>query len=145
MPVRTANAQWEGGFKRGSGNVALGSGVFEGPYSARDRFEDGPNTNPEELIGAAHAGCFTMALSLGLEQAGNPPDKLETSAKVHIDPQEGGGFAITKIELSLVGRVPGMDEAAFKEAAEGAKAGCPVSKALASVPEITLDARLEGE
>lgn len=142
MPTRIANAHWEGDFKRGGGTVALSSGAFEGPYSFSGRFEDGPGTNPEELLGAAHAACFAMALSVGLTQAGTPPESLDVEAKVTIS-QVDGGFAITKIDLDLRGKVPGIDEAAFREAAEGAKAGCPLSKALAAVPEINLNATLE--
>ena len=143
MPTRVAHATWEGEFKRGGGNVSVGSGSFDLPYNFSGRFEEGTGTNPEELLGAAHAACFTMALSVGLTQAGNPPESLATDAHVTVDQVEGG-FAITKIALSLTGKVPGIDEAAFKEAAEGAKAGCPLSKALASVPEIELNLTFEG-
>jgi osmotically inducible protein OsmC len=142
MPTRTASAHWEGDFKRGGGSVALSSGAFEGPYNFSGRFEDGPGTNPEELLGAAHAACFAMALSVGLTQAGNPPDSLDVEAKVTISQVEGG-FEITRIDLGLKGKVPGIDEAAFREAAEGAKAGCPLSKALAAVKEINLDVSFE--
>jgi len=142
MPTRIANANWEGDFKRGGGTVAVDSGLFSGPYNFSGRFESGTGTNPEELLGAAHASCFTMALSVGLTQAGTPPESLETEAKVTVDQVEGG-FGITKIELSVRGKVPGLDAAGFEEAAKGAKAGCPLSKALAAVPEITLDATLE--
>jgi osmotically inducible protein OsmC len=122
--------------------MALGSGAFEGPYSAQSRFEDGSGTNPEELLGAAHAGCFSMALSLALGQAGHPPESIETEATVHIE-RADDGFAINRIDLVTRARVPGIEDAAFQETAQAAKAGCPVSKALASVPEITLDATLE--
>jgi osmotically inducible protein OsmC len=142
MPTRIASAHWEGDFKRGGGSVALSSGAFEGPYNFSGRFEDGPGTNPEELLGAAHAACFAMALSVGLTQAGNPPDSLDVEAKVTISQVEGG-FEITRIDLGLKGKVPGIDEAAFREAAEGAKAGCPLSKALAAVKEINLDVSFE--
>jgi lipoyl-dependent peroxiredoxin len=142
MATRNASAQWSGDLQAGSGTMALGSGAFEGPYSFKSRFEDGAGTNPEELIGAAHAGCFTMALSLGLSQGGHPPDSLATEAKVHLRQQDGLP-TITQIDLSVSGRVPGIDEAAFKEAAEAAKAGCVVSRALAGVGEITLEAKLE--
>lgn len=141
MPARKANARWEGGVPAGGGTVRLGSGAFEGPYSFSSRFEDGSGTNPEELIGAAHAGCFSMALSLGLTQAGHPPDSIETDATVHIV-KDGEGFTINRIELVTRGRVPGVDAAAFEQAAQGAKENCPVSKALAGA-EITLDATLE--
>ena len=142
MPTRIANAHWEGDFKRGGGTVALSSGAFEGPYNFSGRFEDGAGTNPEELLGAAHAACFAMALSVGLTQAGTPPESLNVKTKVTIS-QINNGFAITKIDLDLRGKVPGIDEAAFREAAEGAKAGCPLSKALAAVPEINLNATFE--
>lgn len=143
MPERTAKAHWEGG-DEGSGDVALGSGAFEGPYTFKSRFgsERSSSTNPEELIGAAHAGCFTMALSLALTQAGTPPERLDTEAKVSIEP-EGEGFAIKRIALTTRGRVPNLDEEGFQKAAQAAKENCPVSKALASVPEITLEAALE--
>ena len=143
MSISKASAEWNGTLKAGKGAMRPAHGG-EIPFSFGTRFEGAQGSNPEELIGAALAGCFSMALSLGLEQAGITPDSIRSSAKVHLE-KDGAGFGIPRIELSLVGRVPGLDEAAFKEAAEGAKAGCPVSKALASVPEITLDARLEGE
>jgi lipoyl-dependent peroxiredoxin len=142
MPTRIANAHWEGDFKRGGGTVAVDSGAFSGPYNFSGRFEDGTGTNPEELLGAAHAACFAMALSVGLTQAGTPPESLDVEAKVTIDQVEGG-FGITKIELDLRGKVPGIDEAAFNEAAAGAKAQCPLSKALAAVPEIRLNTTFE--
>jgi osmotically inducible protein OsmC len=142
MPTRIANAHWEGDFKRGGGTVALSSGAFSGPYNFSGRFEDGSGTNPEELLGAAHAACFAMALSVGLTQAGTPPEALDVEARVTIDQVEGG-FGITKIDLDLRGKVPGIDEAAFNEAAAGAKAQCPLSKALAAVPEINLNTTFE--
>lgn len=140
MPVRRANAVWTGGLKDGSGQMRLGSGAFEGAYSFGTRFEEAPGTNPEELIGAAHAGCFSMALSVGLERAGHAPKRVATSARVHLEKGDAG-FSITRIELSTEAEVPGIDEATFQEQAQGAKANCPVSKALAGV-EISLDARL---
>jgi osmotically inducible protein OsmC len=142
MPTRIANAHWEGDFKRGGGTVALSSGAFSGPYNFSGRFENGSGTNPEELLGAAHAACFAMALSVGLTQAGTPPEALDVEARVTIDQVEGG-FGITKIDLDLRGKVPGIDEAAFNEAAAGAKAQCPLSKALAAVPEINLNTTFE--
>jgi osmotically inducible protein OsmC len=142
MPKRRAEARWEGGVPDGNGTVKLGSGAFEGPYSFKSRFEDGSGTNPEELIGAAHAGCFTMAFSLILTQAGTPPESIETEATVHLV-KDGDGFTINKIDLVTRGRVPGIDADAFVKAAEAAKANCPVSKALTG-PEITLDAQFEG-
>jgi osmotically inducible protein OsmC len=129
MPVRNAAAIWEGGLKKGKGKLSLGSGAFEGTYSFASRFEQGAGTNPEELIGAAHAGCFSMALAMILEQAGFAPEHIHTSASVHID-KSGDGFKITSIELDTEARVPGIDEKTFKEKAEMAKKGCPVSMAL---------------
>lgn len=140
MPVREAKAVWNGTLKEGKGTMRLGSGAFEGAYSFSSRFEEGKGTNPEELIGAAHAGCFSMALAGGLGKAGMTPRKIETSSKVHIG-KVGEGFGITKIELNTRGDVPGIDEATFRKYAEDAKKGCPVSKALAGV-EIVLDAKL---
>jgi osmotically inducible protein OsmC len=137
MPTRIASAHWEGDFKRGGGTVAVASGLFDGPYNFSGRFEEGSGTNPEELLGAAHASCFAMALSVGLTQAGTPPESLDVEAHVTVAQVEGG-FGITRIDLDLHGKVPGIDAAAFQEAAEGAKAGCPLSKALAAVPEINL-------
>ena len=140
MPVRSAKAGWEGGLKDGQGKVSLGSGAFEGRYSFGSRFEEAGGTNPEELIGAAHAGCFSMALSAGLGRAGFAPKRVATSAKVHLE-KVGEGFKITRIELDNESEIPGIDEAAFQEAARKAKEGCPVSQALGGV-EITLNARL---
>jgi lipoyl-dependent peroxiredoxin len=142
MPKRKAEARWEGGVPDGNGTVKLGSGAYEGPYSFQSRFEEGSGTNPEELIGAAHAGCFTMALSLILTQQGHPPDSIETNATVNLV-KDGDGFTISRIDLATRGRVPGIDADAFRQAAEAAKANCPVSKALTG-PEITLDAQFEG-
>ena len=139
MPTRTGSAEWRGDLRSGSGLVSVESGVLSGsPYSFRTRFEDEPGTNPEELIAAAHAGCFTMALSNILGEAGHVADSLETTAKVTLRPPDG----ITRIELESEGRVPGIDQQQFAEFAHQAKDGCPVSKALAAVPEMTLDARL---
>jgi osmotically inducible protein OsmC len=140
MAVRTAEGEWKGSLKDGVGQITLGSGAYSGPYSFKSRFEDGTGTNPEELIAAAHAGCFSMALSAGLAGAGFVPTRVHTSAKVHFGPVEGG-FAIGKIELTTEAEVPGIDSSAFQEQAEAAKKGCPISKALASVP-ITLTATL---
>jgi len=141
MAVRKAEAVWEGGFK-GKGKMKLGSGAFEGAYSFASRFENGTGTNPEELIGAAHAGCFSMALSFMLEQAGFTPRRVQTSAKVHID-KAGEGFKITAIELETEADIPGIDEKKFMELADAAKKGCPVSQALSGT-EITLKAKLVG-
>lgn len=140
MPVRKANARWEGSLKQGNGSMKLGSGAFEGAYSFGSRFEDAKGTNPEELIGAAHAGCFSMALSLMLGEAGHEPESVETRADVHIEKQESG-FSITKIDLNTEARVPGMDESEFQKHAENAKENCPVSRALQAVT-INLNARL---
>jgi len=142
MPVRKANAVWEGSLKEGQGTMRLGSGAFEGRYSFGSRFEEAGGTNPEELIGAAHAGCFSMAFAAGLGRAGFPPKRVATSAKVHIE-KVGEGFKITRIELDNESEVPGIDDATFQEAARKAKEGCPVSQALGGV-EITLNARLMG-
>lgn len=140
MPIRKAEAEWKGGLKDGKGNLKLGSGAFEGPYSFRDRFEDGTNTNPEELIGAAHAGCFSMALSADLTAAGKPPERIHTVASVTLE-KEADGFAITKIDLVTEAKVPGLTAAEFQQRAEGAKKNCPVSKALAGT-QIMLKATL---
>jgi len=140
MPVRNAEAVWEGNLLKGKGKMKLGSGAFEGAYSFSSRFENGLGTNPEELIGAAHAGCFSMALSFMLEQAGYAPERVHTTAKVHID-KVGEGFKITVIELETQGRIPGINEKTFLEKAEAAKKGCPVSQALSGT-EIRLKAML---
>ena len=139
MP-HTARAHWEGDLKNGKGTIGLGSGAFEGPYSFKARFEGAPGTTPEELLGAAHAGCFTMALSLGLTTAGHPPTSLDTSAAVTLA-KVGESFAITRIDLTLKGVVPGLSEADFKRLAEDAKKNCIISRAIANVP-MTLDAKL---
>lgn len=131
MAQRTAKAAWRGGLKNGNGTVELGSGSFRGKYSFQSRFESGSGTNPEELIGAAHAACFSMALAHGLEEAGYSPESIETSAKVTIEQVEGG-FAITKIHLDTRGTVPDIEESEFLRHAETAKENCPVSKALAA-------------
>ena len=140
MPVRTADARWEGDLPGGKGTMRFGGGAFEGQYSFSSRFEEGAGTNPEELIAAAHAGCFSMALSNGLAKAGHPPTRVDTTASVHLDKTDAG-FGITKIELRTEAEVPGIDEAAFNEQAQTAKANCPVSRALAAI-DITLDATL---
>ena len=140
MPVRTADARWEGGLQDGQGSMEFGSGAFQGQYSFGSRFEEGWGTNPEELIGAAHAGCFSMALSGVLGNAGHAPEEISTTARVHID-KAGEGFAITRVELETRGRVPDISEDDFAAYAEEAKENCPVSRALAG-PEITVNARL---
>jgi lipoyl-dependent peroxiredoxin len=141
MPVRTAEAIWQRSLQDGSGTMRLGSGAFEGNYSFKSRFENGPGTNPEELIGAAHAGCFSMAFANGLSQAGHQPQEIRTTASVHFDKTEQG-WGITRIDLATEGNVPGIDEATLKRLAEDAKKNCPVSKALAATP-ITLSATLK--
>ena len=139
---KTASAAWSGGLKEGSGIVSTGTGVLhDAPYGFHSRFEDGPGTNPEELLGAAHAGCYTMALAAGLEQAGFTPARIETKAVVTLD-KEGDGFAITTVELISRAVVPRIDVATFDSIAQATKEGCPVSKVLKA--RITLDARLEG-
>jgi len=141
MPsARHANAVWTGGLKDGKGTMKMGSGAWEGPYSFQTRFEEEPGTNPEELVGAAHAGCFSMALSGALGKAGFPPTRIATEARVHLMLGESGAY-ISKVELDCEAEVPGIDADAFSTVAEGAKKNCPVSKALAGV-EIQLDARL---
>ncbi len=139
--TRRASAGWEGGLKDGRGSVSTGSGVLDGqPYGFASRFEGVPGTNPEELLGAAHAACFTMAMSLILGEAGFTAERMDTDAAVTIEQVEGG-FAITSIRLGLRARIPGIDEARFRALAEKGKAGCPLSRALEAVP-ITLDATL---
>ena len=133
---RTGSARWEGDLKGGKGTLRLGSGAFQGEYSFSSRFESGQGTNPEELIGAAHAACFSMAFASGLSKAGFPPQSIETTAKVRIE-QQAGAFGITGIELTTHASVPGISDELMKQTAEDAKRGCPVSKALAAVP-ITL-------
>jgi osmotically inducible protein OsmC len=141
--VRSSDASWQGTVPDGGGRIALGSGAFEGPFTLRARVEDVERaTNPEELIGAAEAGCYTMSLASLLSESGHPPDDLRTTAKVRLEQLETG-FSITRIDLETVGQVPGVDETTFKRLAEEAKATCPVSRALAGT-EITLEARLAG-
>jgi lipoyl-dependent peroxiredoxin len=141
MPRRTASARWDGSLQEGSGAMRMASGAYEGPYSFQSRFEEGDGTNPEELIAAAHAGCFSMALSAGLGQAGLEPESVETEATVQLD-KVGDGFAITHILLRTRARVPGIDADEFQQQAQAAKDGCPVSKALGGVGSIELDAEL---
>jgi osmotically inducible protein OsmC len=140
MAVRTATAEWRGALQSGSGKMAFGG--FEGQYSYGSRFEEGPGTNPEELLGAAHAGCFSMALAHILAAAGHEPTRVATTARVHLVPAEEGP-SITQIELQTEGEVPGIEEDEFQQHARAAKEGCAVSRALASV-DISLDARLAG-
>lgn len=139
MPAK-ARAEWKGNLRDGTGTFTAGD-TLSGEYSFRSRFEDGPGANPEQLIGAAHASCFSMALSNMLSEAGNPPESVQTEATVTLRRVDGRP-TITRIDLVTVGRVPGIDEATFQKRAEEAKAGCPVSRALAGVPEVTLQASL---
>lgn len=141
MPARTASAEWNGSLKDGKGTMKMASGAYQGPYSFASRFESGTGTNPEELIAAAHSGCFSMAFSAGLGKAGFTPTSVKTTATVHLD-KMGEGMGIVRIDLDMTAQVPGIDEKTFMEVAEGAKKGCPISKALAAVPEITLKAKL---
>jgi osmotically inducible protein OsmC len=143
MATRDGSAQWQGDIQGGSGTVTVASGLFDGQYSFKSRFEEGTGTNPEELIGAAHAACYSMALSNIMAQDGHTPDSVQTTARVHLRMVEGAP-TITQIDLVTEGRVPGIDEAQFTQYAEQAKAGCPVSRALAGVGEITLEATLAG-
>lgn len=140
MPTGKAEARWQGDLKSGKGTMKLGSGAWEGAYSFASRFESGHGTNPEELIGAAQAGCFSMALTAGLNKAGFQPRQVHTTAKVQLE-RVGEGFAITAIELDSEADVPGIDEATFQKHAQAAKTGCPISKAVTGV-ELLLNARL---
>lgn len=138
--IKKASAVWKGGFKDGGGTISTETGVLnEAPYGFKARFEDGKGTNPEELIGAAHAGCFSMALSLLLGEAGLTAESIETRAAVSLD-KVAGGFEITASHLDVVARIPGADQAKFLEIADKAKVGCPVSKLLKA--RITMDAKL---
>jgi osmotically inducible protein OsmC len=137
MAIRESSAIWKGNLAKGKGTVRLGSGAYEGAYTFASRFEEGPGTNPEELVGAAHAGCFSMFLASLLSKAGHVPTSISTTDRVHL----GDGPRITLIELSTVGDVPGIDEKTFNEIAEEAKKGCPVSQALAAV-DVSLTAKL---
>ena len=141
MPTHNAEAEWKGNLAQGSGRLKLGSGAFDGPYTFKSRFEEGQSAiNPEELIGAAHAGCFTMALTAQLSRAGLTPNRIHTAAKVHLE-KTGDAFAITRIELETEAQIPGIDNAAFQILALDAKLNCPVSKALAGTA-IHLNAKL---
>ena len=138
MPVRKSEAVWHGSLKEGGGTMRLASGLYEGPYTFSSRFEEAAGTNPEELVGAAHAGCFSMFFASLLTEAGCEPERVHTTAAVHL----GAGPTIKKIELVCEATVPGADDAEFQALAAQAKAECPVSKALAAVPEIVLSAKL---
>ena len=141
MPIRSAHAEWHGNLARGDGKMALGSGAFEGSYSYASRFEEGEGTNPEELIAAAHAGCFSMQLASILSQAGHVPDSVKTTAQVHLDKDDDNGFSITRSDLSTEVKVEGPTEEGFQEYAEEAKRTCPVSRALGAI-DVGLEAKL---
>jgi osmotically inducible protein OsmC len=140
MPVRNAEAEWKGNLLEGSGHMKLGTGAYDGPFTFKSRMENGAGTNPEDLIAAAHAGCFSMAFSAVLGKENFMPKRVHTTAAVHFDKLEAG-FAITSIDLAMEAEVPGIDDAKFQEIAEAAKKGCPVSKALAATT-INLKAKL---
>ena len=141
MPTRTSDAEWHGNLRKGRGHMRFGGGAYDGEYTWASRFSDGGGTNPEELIAAAHAGCYSMALSADLTEAGFKPAIIRTSAELHLDTVDGKP-TITLIELTVGAKVPGIDNAKFQEIAKATKMGCPVSRALGAV-EITLDATLE--
>ena len=140
MPVRRSEATWNGTLKEGKGTMRLASGLYEGPYTYSSRFEEGAGTNPEELVAAAHAGCFSMFLSALLDEKGYRAERIHTTAAAHL----GAGPAIRRMDLETEAVVPGIEDAEFQELAAQAKANCPISKALAAVPEITMKARLLG-
>ena len=141
MTARNGSAEWHGDIQSGSGMITVGEHVFEGPFSYDSRFGEGKGTNPEQLIAAAHAGCFTMALSSVLSGAGHPPEELRTSARVQLRNIDGLP-TLTRVDLDTEGRVPGIEDQEFQDRAQEAKAGCPVSRALAGIPEVTLTAKL---
>jgi osmotically inducible protein OsmC len=141
MPKRTADAIWNGSLQEGEGTMKMASGAYEGPYSFQSRFEEGDGTNPEELIAAAHAGCFSMALSGDLGRAGHEPESVETTATVHLEMGDGPP-TIARIVLDTRARVPGIEDDEFQRVAEGAKQNCPVSRALAAVEAIEVNAEL---
>lgn len=143
MAVRVASAEWKGDLKGGSGTVRTESGAVDTQYDFTSRFEEGPRTNPEELIGAAHAGCFSMALANILAQAGHTPERVATTARVHLEKGDEG-FRVTRIDLECEVDAPDLEEDAFQEHAFEAKEGCPISQLLAPGAAITLDARLSG-
>ncbi len=143
MAVREAQANWQGTLQEGKGSMRFGSGAYEGAYSFSSRFEEGTGTNPEELIGAAAAGCFSMALSGQLTRAGHPPDRIDTTAKVNFEKLDDG-WTITHIDLFTDAEVPGCDEATFKEKAEATRTGCPVARAFSPTTELRVTATLVG-
>jgi lipoyl-dependent peroxiredoxin len=140
--ARFASAEWRGNLKEGEGTMALGSGAWEGPFTFKSRFEEGAGSNPEELIGAAEAGCFTMALSHALSEAGHVPDSVETQAKVQIRNVDGNP-TIAQIDLVTHAKVPGLDDDTFQQTAQATREQCIISRALAGVGNITVDATLE--
>jgi osmotically inducible protein OsmC len=141
MPIRTATAHWDGNLTDGSGTIKTGKGGYQGNYSFKSRFEEGEGTNPEELIAAAHSGCYSMAFSKALADAGYTGTSVETVAKLHFDKTDAG-FSVTRIDLETVGTVPGIDDSEFQKLAQAAKEGCPISRLLAPGTEITLAAKL---
>jgi len=141
MAVRNGSAEWRGDLQDGAGTLSVGDGVFEGQYSFASRFEEGSGTNPEQLIAAAHAACFSMALANILSQAGHAAESVSTSARVQLRNVDGAP-TLTRVDLETEGKVPGIDEQQFQQYAEEAKAGCPVSRALAGIPEMELTAKL---
>ena len=140
MPIRSASAVWEGDLLKGKGTMKLDSGAYEGPYTFASRFEEGKGANPEELIGAAHAGCFSMAFSNLAAKAGHAPKRVATRAKVHLD-RDAGGFSITTVDLEMEADIPGLDQETFQRLANEAKLTCPVSRALGALT-INLEAKL---
>jgi len=143
MSIRTSTAEWSGDLKAGKGTMTVGKGAYTGPYSFASRFEEGPGTNPEELIAAAHAGCFSMALSNGLAKEGFIPKKVNTRADVHFGPDPAGGAHVQRIELVVDAEVPGIDQAKFDTVLEGTRTGCPISKLLIKGTEISVKATLK--
>jgi lipoyl-dependent peroxiredoxin len=143
MSARNGSAEWRGDLQSGTGTVTVGDGIFEGAYTFKSRFEEGEGTNPEQLIAAAHAACFSMALSGALSNAGHPPESVRTEAKIQLRNVDGAP-TLTAVELTTEGRVPGIDQAEFERFAEEAKAACPVSRALAGIPEMNVTATLAG-
>jgi lipoyl-dependent peroxiredoxin len=141
MTARNGSAEWRGSVETGSGTISVGDGVFEGAYSYESRFGEAAGTNPEQLLAAAHSGCFTMALANGLTAAGHPPESLRTNARVQLRNLDGA-ITLARIDVETEGEVPGIDEPQFQAYAEAAKRDCPVSRALAGIPEITLTAKL---
>lgn len=141
MPIRTAEATWNGSLREGNGTMRFGGGAFEGAYSFSSRFEEGTGTNPEELIAAAHAGCFSMALAADLGRAGFAPEQVSTKSKVHLEKTDAGQ-TIVRIELHTEAKVPDIDNETFQQIAMGTKTGCPVSRALAAVETIEVVATL---